>query len=191
MVVAKYRVAIDAGHGGKDPGAVGHLPDGRELLEKDFNLIFAKKLADLCCLEKKVVPVLIRNTDAFVALGDRVKITVAEKADVFVSIHCNSSEAENPFDCQVYYYSDDKDKDLAGLIFEEVDKVDGVTSRWSRIISANFSVLKGLGKEKTAAVLIEVGFISNPRDVKLLNNPEFQKTFCLEIYDGIKKYLKI
>ena len=79
-------VVIDAGHGGKDPGAVG-----TKSKEKDITLAVAKKTGDLI---KKTYPdvkvVYTRSTDVFVELMERARIANRNNADIFISIHCNS-----------------------------------------------------------------------------------------------------
>ena len=84
---AKIRtVVIDAGHGGKDPGAVG-----KKAKEKDITLGVAKKTGDL--IKKKypdVKVVYTRSSDVFVELMERARIANRNNADVFISIHCNS-----------------------------------------------------------------------------------------------------
>jgi N-acetylmuramoyl-L-alanine amidase len=79
-------VAIDAGHGGEDPGASG--PRGTH--EKDVVLAIALKLSELIKREKGMRPVLTRNGDYFIPLGRRVEIAREHKADLFISIHADA-----------------------------------------------------------------------------------------------------
>ena len=86
-----YTLVIDAGHGGKDPGAVG-----RKSKEKNINLAVALafgKLVEQNCPDVKVI--YTRKTDVFVALDERANIANRNKADLFVSIHVNSTAAKN------------------------------------------------------------------------------------------------
>lgn len=77
-------IMIDAGHGGKDPGAHGH-----GLREKDVNLHFAKMLAQK--LKKAGFNVLFtRDTDVFIPLEERTAMANVKKADMFISVHCNA-----------------------------------------------------------------------------------------------------
>lgn len=81
-------VVIDAGHGGKDPGAVG-----RKCNEKDVNLSVALKLGKYITDNMKDVKVVYtRSTDVFVPLVTRATIANTNKADVFISIHCNAAK---------------------------------------------------------------------------------------------------
>jgi len=84
----QFVVVIDAGHGGKDPGAIGSRPGNRE---KDINLGIAKKLGALIqsnCADTKVI--YTRTTDVFIELGQRAEIANKAKADLFISIHTNA-----------------------------------------------------------------------------------------------------
>lgn len=184
----KYKIVIDAGHGGKDSGACGVGSGGTLLLEKDFNLIFAKKLFDICKEDDRFVPFLTRRSDIFVSLPDRVNFSNVEKADLFISLHCNSVDGtDEANDCQIYYKSDNGKK-LADCIFKYISLVDKKKSKWSKILSANFYVIK---KTKCIAVLIEIAFIDNKKDQELLNSVDFQENFCFAVYSSIVEYLKI
>ena len=84
-----YTIVIDAGHGGKDPGALGFFS-----MEKNVNLAVAKELGRLIeqnCQGTKVV--YTRKTDVFVELYERAQIANRAKADLFISIHANSTAA--------------------------------------------------------------------------------------------------
>jgi N-acetylmuramoyl-L-alanine amidase len=80
-------IAVDAGHGGRDTGAIGHMG----LREKDATLAIARKVAArLTSLGFKVV--LTRDSDAYVALSERTRIANEAGADLFLSIHCNAAK---------------------------------------------------------------------------------------------------
>ncbi|MGH7253332.1 MAG: N-acetylmuramoyl-L-alanine amidase [Nitrospiraceae bacterium] len=79
-------IAIDAGHGGEDPGALG--ASGAQ--EKQVTLAIARRLARLCNREPGMRAVLIRDGDYFIPLRDRVKRARAQKADLFVSVHADA-----------------------------------------------------------------------------------------------------
>ncbi|MCS7250325.1 MAG: N-acetylmuramoyl-L-alanine amidase [candidate division WOR-3 bacterium] len=96
-------VVLDPGHGGKDPGAIGKM--GTK--EKDLNLKIAKKIKKY--LEKLGLEVILtRNSDVFVSLGERAKIANDNKADLFISIHCNSTPRKNSYACgfEVFFLSE-------------------------------------------------------------------------------------
>jgi len=98
------KIVIDPGHGGEDPGACGK--NGTK--EKDINLKVSKILKELIEKELKIKVILTREKDTFLSLFERSKIANREKADIFLSIHCNASE--NPFASgpEVYFLSEAK-----------------------------------------------------------------------------------
>lgn len=85
-----FTVVLDAGHGGKDPGAVGKKVDDKALMEKDAALGIALKLREELRSYKDIRVVMTRDNDEFLKLGERTKIANAKKGDLFISIHCNS-----------------------------------------------------------------------------------------------------
>lgn len=91
-----YRIAVDAGHGGKDGGTTGR----RGTLEKDINLAAAMDLAKLLQEEGRFEVILVRQTDVFVKLGARSKMANEAGADLFISLHSNAhtSKAESGFE---------------------------------------------------------------------------------------------
>lgn len=104
------RVCIDAGHGGKDPGA-----NYRGIAkEKELNLIVAKELEKLLKKNKKIEIKMTRDKDIFIPLGKRAKIANDFKADIFVSIHANAAPNKKAKGFEVYFRSDKaSDKEAA------------------------------------------------------------------------------
>lgn len=94
-------VAVDAGHGGRDPGA--HGPDG--LQEKTVTLAIAKKLARLIDAQPGMKAVLTRKADNYVGLRERMVRARKADADIFVSIHCNAVRDAHVQGAAVYMLS--------------------------------------------------------------------------------------
>jgi N-acetylmuramoyl-L-alanine amidase len=94
-------VAIDAGHGGEDPGAIGH----RRLQEADVTLAIAKRLKAQLDLMPGVSGFLTRTGDYFIPLRKRIDIARRLQADVFISIHCNASRNRDATGTEVYFLS--------------------------------------------------------------------------------------
>ncbi len=91
-------VVIDAGHGGKDPGAMGS-----KYFEKDIVLDIALKLGKYIKENLSDVKVIYtRESDVFIPLHERAEIANKNQADVFISIHCNSNPSKNPFGTETY-----------------------------------------------------------------------------------------
>src|SRR5688572_1085312 len=97
----KFIVAIDAGHGGEDAGAVGH----RRLQESDITLAIAKKLKTQLDMVPGVSAVLTRTGDYFIPLRRRIDLARKYQADLFVSIHCNASRNHDATGTEIYFLS--------------------------------------------------------------------------------------
>jgi N-acetylmuramoyl-L-alanine amidase len=94
-------VAIDAGHGGEDPGAIGR----RGVREKDVTLAIARRLAEEIQRDPGLQPVLIRNGDYFLSLRRRIEIAHAAQADLFISIHADAYHDSRARGATVYALS--------------------------------------------------------------------------------------
>jgi N-acetylmuramoyl-L-alanine amidase len=95
----RWHVVLDAGHGGKDPGAIG--PSGA--MEKDVVLDMARRLRDLMRQELQWRVTLTRDTDVFIPLEERTAIANTKGADLFVSIHANSAERAEAHGIETYF----------------------------------------------------------------------------------------
>jgi N-acetylmuramoyl-L-alanine amidase len=94
-------VAIDAGHGGKDPGAIGHSGT----MEKDVVFAIASRLQKLIAQEPGMRPVMIREGDVYLALRDRIERAREHKADLFLSIHADAALNTSANGSSVYVLS--------------------------------------------------------------------------------------
>jgi N-acetylmuramoyl-L-alanine amidase len=97
----RFIVAIDAGHGGEDMGAIGY----RRLQESDITLAIAKKLKNQLDQIPGISAVLTRTGDYFVPLRKRIDIARKYQADLFVSIHCNASRNHDATGTEIYFLS--------------------------------------------------------------------------------------
>ena len=94
-------VAIDAGHGGEDPGAIGHSG----LMEKEVSLVLSRKLAALINSEPGFRAVLTRDGDYYLGLRERVTRARKAEADLFVSVHANALKDRKMHGSAVYVVS--------------------------------------------------------------------------------------
>ncbi len=173
-------VVIDAGHGSIDPGATYN-----GLKEKDINLQVAFLLKKL--LEESNIKVVMTRTDDSLYNQSRrqdflyrVRKTNEVNADAFISIHVNKFPTSQPFGGQAYYYSGEKSKMLSEKIQEQLKNIQPTNYR--SIGTGNYFVLK---KTKCPAVLVEIGFISNPIDRKRITDPKEQQLIAKAIRDGL------
>jgi len=109
------RVVIDAGHGGKDPGAIG--PTG--LREKDVVLTIAKKVALRLKKDLNCQVILTRDDDQFLPLMQRTAIANAEKADLFLSIHANAAPSRGVSGVETYFLNFALDKEAMSVAARE------------------------------------------------------------------------
>ena len=172
------RICIDAGHGGKDPGAVGRSG----LNEKDVNMQVALKVADL--LMDRYTVVMTRTDDQYVSLGKRCDIANQSKSRLFVSIHCNAAENHEANGIETFhYYTSTRGKLFANAIQRGLI---ALTDRRDRgVKAAGFQVLRDTSMP---AALIELGFITNAEEEQLLQNEEFQNACAKAIVKGIDDF---
>ena len=168
------KVFLDAGHGGKDPGALGN-----GLREKDINLSVALKIGNI--LKNHGVNVgYSRTTDVFVELQDRATMANNFGADVFVSIHCNAFHDSSAQGVETYSYPGSMSgRNLAKAIQDSII-ASGVYTVNRGIKTANFAVLR---LTNMPAALVELAFITNPQDADILRNR--QDDLALAVARGI------
>lgn len=175
-------IAIDAGHGGNEHGAIGCCGD----MEKDINLAIAKELK--AQLEKRGAKIVMtRENDIDLSLADRVKIAKDKNAAISISIHANAlPDGADPLKnrgTSVYYYHNQA-KSLADNI---------LNSMTSQLGTQNDKVRQGslalVRPTSSVSVLIEVAYMINPDDYELLTDVNFQANCAKAITDGIEKYL--
>ena len=115
-----FIVAIDAGHGGKDPGALGK----RGTREKDITLKAAKMLAEELRKSAHITPILIRDSDRFYKLRTRIKRARDKQADIFVSLHADSAPNSKARGISVFSLSDTASDKEAAYLAKRENKAD-------------------------------------------------------------------
>jgi N-acetylmuramoyl-L-alanine amidase len=124
------RVVIDAGHGGHDSGTVG--PNG--LMEKDLVLDVALRLGALITKQMGAEVIYTRSTDVFIPLEERTKIANDQKADLFISVHANSSPEPSATGVETYYFNLTSDKGGLDLATRENATADSSISDLSDLL---------------------------------------------------------
>tara|TARA_A100001037_G_scaffold306768_1_gene355253 strand:- start:10966 stop:12399 length:1434 start_codon:yes stop_codon:yes gene_type:complete len=218
------RVVLDAGHGGKDPGAIGKY--GTK--EKDVVLDITKRLGRLIEKNTSIKVVYTRDEDVFVPLMDRTKMANDANGKLFVSIHANANKNRKIQGFETYLlrpgksqdaievasrensvieledfkdqYADltgenlimatmaqsmfmKESEDLAAIIQMELDK--RLTTPNRGVKQAGFYVLIGASMPNA---LVEVGFLSNPHEEKLLKQSKYKQSIAEAIFAGIKHF---
>ena len=133
---ARWVVTIDAGHGGKDPGALSK--NGTR--EKDITLKAARYLAEELAKTGRVIPRLTRDDDRYIKLRQRINIARAQQADVFISLHADAAQSSKAYGISVFSLSDTaSDKEAAYLARSEnqADLIEGPDLAVEDPIAAN------------------------------------------------------
>lgn len=172
-----YLVVVDAGHGGKDPGAKGVAGN----LEKDFNLRVANKLVEILAKDKRFQVVATRSTDEFIELKDRASIANEMEADLFISIHANSFKPTTR-GTETYYFHENS-KAFAQVVHRHLIKATAFPDRG--VQTAPFVVIK---QTTMPAVLTETGFLTNSIENSKLVSPEFQTKVAEALAEAIREY---
>lgn len=190
----QYTIVIDAGHGGRDGGAVGKETG---VTESELNLKYAKKLKALC--EDFGIGVVMTRKDMNGLYDEnasnkkrsemerRKQIINESKADLMVSLHMNSFPIESSSGAQVFYA---KGSDEGFRLAKGVQ-----TSICSLFDNAREYVTVGdyfvLNYSSLPSILIECGFLSNPIEERLLVSSDYCENFCYAILAGILSYFEM
>ncbi len=223
-------IAIDAGHGGDDPGAIGP----GNIYEKRVSLAISQALKNLADAEPGFKGLLVRTGDYYVPLRERTDIARKSRADVFVSIHADAFKHASAHGASVYALSrrgatsetaryiaqrqnradliggvgsvslNDKDAMLVGVLLDlsmtatlvsslevgarVLESMGALTPlHKKRVEQAGFMVLKA---PDVPSILVETGFISNPKEAKRLNQRGYQRKMAEAIFKGIKEHFQ-
>lgn len=180
-------IVVDAGHGGKDTGSYAAFG---ELTEKEYNLAIVKKLREYLSKEEKIKVFYTRLVDTEVSLESRVSLANSLKADLFLSVHCNSND-ETP------------EANGIEVLYQNQGEVKEVSKKFAKIILNHLieetgrrkrSILKGnniyiIRNAKVPVALAEVGFLNNTDDLLFLQSEEGQSTVAEGLYKGILEML--
>lgn len=173
-----YRIVIDPGHGGKDPGATGVSG----AYEKAFNLSLAGRVVDLLEEDPLFDPLLTRSDDQFIDLDERAAKANDWNADAMISIHGNTYTDPMTSGTETLYRHEDSIP-LAQTVQQHLVKGIGLRDR-----GIKEEQLKVLSTPTMPAVLIEVGYLTNVEDERFLLSSEGQELAAQAIVDGLKDY---
>lgn len=157
---AKPIIVIDAGHGGKDPGAISKITG---IQEKQITLPMAKMMVNILNQSGRYDARLTRSTDIFIKLHNRVKIAQRAKADLFISVHADSVRNNVTKGASVYTLSDKaSDKQSARLAAREnqADLIDGLDLN--------------IEDEDVSAILIDLSMRESVNQSKIVANNVIQ-----------------
>jgi len=179
----KYKVVIDPGHGGSDPGAVGI----NGLRETDIVLEVSKSVSAFLT-NKGVKTILTRNFERTLDLQPRVTKANNSQANAFVSIHANATRGKRSDvnGLETYYYSGSKGYSLAKNIHQQIL----ITSSQSPDRGVRRSRFYVIRKTSMPAALVEIGFVTGTYDAALLRQKAYRDKMSFAIAKGILNYLK-
>ncbi|GHG65790.1 N-acetylmuramoyl-L-alanine amidase [Alishewanella longhuensis] len=225
-------IAVDAGHGGVDPGSIG--PAGT--YEKDLTLPIARQLVALINKEPGMRASLVRTGDYFVHINNRTDIARRMQADLLVSIHADAFTSPTPRGAAVWVLSLRRATSEVGRMLEQTERHSELLGGVAEVIkdsanerylaqtvldlSMNHSmvtahqvanqVLSELGKVTTLhkrepqaaslgvlrspdipSILVEVGFISNPQEERLLRNSAHQEKLVQSLFTGLRRHFEL
>jgi N-acetylmuramoyl-L-alanine amidase len=217
-------VVVDAGHGGRDPGASG--PGGTR--EKDVTLSVARRLAALLREDPSLEVRMTRDRDTLIALHDRARLANRWRDEgqpaLFISVHCNANPSRSEKGYETYFLAEARTADAqrveafenASVRYEDAP-VGGPlafiltdlrqnqhlreSSDWAQLIQnrlreihpgpnrgvkqAGFAVLRGAFMP---AVLVEIGFVSNPAEERLLTGDEMQREVAAQLARSVHDF---
>jgi len=175
----KKIIVIDAGHGGKDPGAVFS-----SVYEKNLNLDIAKRLRKLL-VAKGYEVIMTRTNDTFVELAERANIANKNNADLFISIH-NNSMPTGYSGIMTLYSTRDVNESFSSKNLADIVQANMLDSMGTKNIGARErDNLVVLNKTTMPAVLVEVGCMSDPNELKQLKKATFRQKAAQGIYNAI------
>lgn len=189
LVIEKYRVCLDPGHGGVDPGSTTG-----KVYEKEQTLELTKLVRDIL-LENGVDAFLTRKDDLTWYLEDRVNYANGNHADVLVSIHrnfCESWITVNGIECWIHSAKRKEDVELATFIMDrlaDVGKMDirGIKGGSSDNPNENYTINRN---SEMPSLILEMGYMSDKKDNEAFDNykEEYAQAIALGILDFMEKY---
>jgi N-acetylmuramoyl-L-alanine amidase len=180
--IRKMTIAIDAGHGGTNLGASG---TSSGILEKNYTLLFAKELQKIL-KKQKIKVIMVRETDTTIENKDRVLWAQQNNPDLFISFHLNSSGRSSAKGVSTYYKHIGFRSFTQSLLKRLMEIKD--LEEFGNIGSFNFQPIQ---PTDFPSCLVEVAFLSNTEDEKMIRDPKFRTKVATQVYHGIKDWVKL
>ncbi len=177
-------IVVDAGHGGSEPGAVK-----QDIYEKDINLGIVLELKKILDGRPEWKVYYTRTEDVHVSLNDRVQLANLSDANLFISVHNNSTRTGEMSDfsgTEVMYDEEKAGEELGSERFSTILLEETVASCGSR----NLGLLAGhsiyiIRTSQAPVALLEAGFMTSHTELNLLNSSDYQQKVAQGIYQGI------
>lgn len=185
----RIKIVLDAGHGGTDSGAISTID--KTVTEKALNLDMIERLNERFLMLGYDV-ILTRSEDEYIKLLDRARISNTSDADIFLSIHFNSTTNSTSKGIEVLYASE------KNVIIKSVEQVHLAKAIQKELIESTGSTNRGvknradlivLNKTKNVAALCELGFLTNREDMENITNSSYLDTMADAIVRGVENYV--
>ena len=174
------KIVIDPGHGGDDPGAVVTFSEKHEADHTlTTALLLKKELEDL-----GATVILTRDSDKSVSLENRAQLSNREQANAFISLHFDSGPNPNASGTTGYYFAATSEN-LAQTVNKYIARNLPVKSQGTKF--QNFLVLR---ENKQPSILLELGYLNNVEDNKLIESTEYQENIAKSIASALKEYFQ-
>lgn len=175
-----FTVVVDPGHGGRDPGYIGRSG----ILEKNLTIRVALRLEKLLS-DAGARVVLTRRGDVDRKNKSKVEMANGDGADLFVAIHFNSFSSPRIGGCETYYFSDPS-REFARVMEKQLSRTVKLKNRGVKKV--NYYVIH---HTLMPSVLVEAGYLTNPREEKLILTPAYREVIASGICKGITEYVKM
>ncbi|MFQ6117137.1 MAG: N-acetylmuramoyl-L-alanine amidase [Candidatus Bipolaricaulia bacterium] len=180
----RFIVVIDPGHGGSDPGGIGW----RGIKEKDITLAIARLVELEALSEPELKIVLTRRSDVYVPLRERTALANRLGASLYLSIHANIHNDKRVRGIETLLPESWKGRSTRSLALARDIQRSLITNLGSRDRGVKYQRLY-LRWSQVPAALVEVGFLSNPEEARLLQSFYYQDRVARSILAAIKEFL--
>ncbi|WP_018661062.1 N-acetylmuramoyl-L-alanine amidase [Heyndrickxia acidiproducens] len=172
-------IVLDPGHGGEDHGTTGYSGTLEKVITlKTVDALYGK-------LKKAGARVILtRRDDSYVSLPQRVEISNTNRADAFVSIHFDSSQ-EVYISGHTTYYFHRRGLSLANIIDKQLSN--SIRTHDRGVKFGDYHVIR---ENKQPAILLELGYLSNPQEEQMMLSKAFQRKAVAGIYNGLQEYFQ-
>lgn len=181
--LAEARIAIDAGHGGDDPGAAGETG----LREADLAWLLAMDLSTELAA-RGANPVLLRGQDDGPPTSERARRANEAGAEILVALHLNAHGDPAAEGASTYYFGRDGWHSPAGARLAELIQDELTGSLRLKDGRTHAKALPLLRETQMPAVHVEPCFVTNPREERLLADPAFRRQLAMTIADGVERF---
>jgi N-acetylmuramoyl-L-alanine amidase len=177
--ISEATIVIDAGHGGRDPGAIA---TNDAFTEKEIalrtSLLLERRLRDA-----GANVVLTRSDDTFISLNNRAVISESANADAFISVHYDAMDTPNSMTGTTTYYFSENERQLAETVNSYLDSHGPLRNNGVR--TGDYFVLRN---NRQPSILLELGYLNHDYDITVVNTDSYQSTIVEAIYQGLREY---